>query len=82
MIYVLKLNDISRLELENLCINCVMVRFPKSLTISSKIFPIFIHTKPGSLTTKIVLCKESVKILEKKVFLIEGLLSGKKSNRV
>ena len=40
----------------------------------------FIHTKPDSLTTKIILYKESLQILEKKVFLVEGLRSGKKSN--
>jgi len=44
-----------------------MVRCPKSLTISSKIFLIFIHTELDSLTTKIILRKESVQILEKSI---------------
>jgi len=52
------------LNLQNLCINYIMVRCPKSLTIFSKIFLLFIHTKPDSLATKIILCKESVQILE------------------
>ena len=53
-------------------INYIMVRCPKSLTISSKTFLIFIYTKPDSLKTKIILCKQSLQILEKKYFLYRG----------
>jgi len=65
---VLKLNDRLYIGLnwQNLCINYIMVRCPKSLTISSKIFLIFIHTKLDSLTTKISYAK-SVQILEKSI---------------
>jgi len=55
------------LNWQNLCIHYIMVRCPKSLTVSSKIFLIFIHTEVDSLTTKIILCKESVQILEKSI---------------
>jgi len=51
----------------NLCIHYIMVLCPKSLTISSKIFLIFSHTKPDSLTTKTILCKKSVQILKKSI---------------
>jgi len=64
--------NVLKLNWQNLCINYIMVRCPKSLTISSKIFLIFIHTELDSLTTKIVLCKESIQILEKKYFLQRG----------
>jgi len=55
------------LNWRNLCTNYIIVRCPKSLTISSKIFLIFIHTKLDSLTTKIILCKVPVQILEKSI---------------
>jgi len=56
---------------QNLCIKYIMVLCPKSMTISFEVFLMFILTKPGSLTTKIILCKESIvyRILEKKYFL-------------
>jgi len=57
-----------------------MVHCPKYLRIFSKIFLIFIHIELDLPTTKIFFCKESVEILEKNVFLMEGLRSGKKSN--
>ena len=42
-----------------------MVLYTKSMTISFKIFLMFILTIPDSLTTKLILYKESTQILEK-----------------
>jgi len=65
---VLKLNHIYRLELAKFMHKLHHGALPKTLTIFSKIFLLFINTKPDSLTTKIILCKESVQILEKEIF--------------
>jgi len=46
-----------------------MVLYTKSLRISFKIFLMFILTIPDSLTTKLILYKESAQILEKNNFL-------------
>jgi len=67
---VLKLNNIYRIEFAKF-----MHKIPhgalytKSLRISFKIFLMFILTIPDSLTTKLILYKESAQILEKNNFL-------------
>jgi len=51
------------LNWQNLCIYYIMVLCTKSMTISFKIFLIFILSIPDSLTTKIILYKESIQIM-------------------
>jgi len=55
------------LNWQNLCVNYITVRSRKSMTIFFQIFLMFIFTKPDSLTTKIILYKESIQNLKKSI---------------
>jgi len=66
---VLKLNDMYRLELAKFMHELHHSELPKIYGNFFKIFLVFILTKPYSLTSKIIVYKESPQILERKYFI-------------